>query len=85
MASTLKDERRDQLVACAEAVAKLAKYRKIEAVKARLVRRDLQIRRVLDTIVRRWTLGQHHHVSSVPARRRRLLAKRRREQFTVRD
>src|SRR5215472_7901258 len=50
------NERRDQLVACAEAVAKLAKHREIEAVHARLVRHDLEIRRVLDAIVRRWTL-----------------------------
>jgi hypothetical protein len=49
-------ERREQLVACAAAVAKLAKHRKIEAIHARLVRHDLEIRRVLDTIVRRWTL-----------------------------
>jgi len=53
---TIIAERRDQLVACAEAVAKLAKHREIKAVHARDVRHDLEIRRVLDTIVRRWTL-----------------------------
>jgi len=53
---TIIAERRDQLVACAEAVAKLAKHRKIEALPARLIRHDREIRRVLDTIVRRWTL-----------------------------
>ena len=60
MTSTPKDERererRDQLVACAETVAKLAKHREIEAANAPLVRYDLEVRRVLDTIVRRWTL-----------------------------
>jgi hypothetical protein len=55
MASTLQDERRAQLVACAEAVAKLAKHQQIEAVRAGLVKDDLEIRRVLDTIVRRWS------------------------------
>jgi hypothetical protein len=55
MASTPQAERRSQLIACAEAVAKLAKHREIEPVLAQLVRDDLEIRRVLDTIVRRWT------------------------------
>ena len=61
MASTPKDERerererRYQLLACAKAVAKLAKHRKVEPLKARDVKYDLEIRRVLDTIVRRWT------------------------------
>jgi hypothetical protein len=48
-------ERRAQVIACAEAVAKLAKHPGIEPVQARLVRDDLEIRPVLDTIVRRWT------------------------------
>jgi hypothetical protein len=56
MASTPQGERRAQLVACAEAVAKLAKHREIEAVHVNLVRTDLEIRPVLDTVVRRWTL-----------------------------
>jgi hypothetical protein len=50
------NDRRDELVMCAEAVANLAKHRQIEAIHARLVRHDREIRRVLDTIVRRWTL-----------------------------
>ena len=55
MASTPEAERRAQLIGCAEAVAKLAKHRKIEPVHVRLVRADLEIRPVVDTIVRRWT------------------------------
>jgi len=49
-------ERREQLVACAEAVAKLAKHRDIKPILAGHVRHDREIRRVLDTVVRRWTL-----------------------------
>ena len=56
MASTPEAERRARLIACAEAVTKLAKHRGIEAVHVGLVRDDLEIRPVLDTIVRRWTL-----------------------------
>jgi len=48
-------DRRDQLLMCARAVAKLAKHRKIEAMVAGLVEHDLEIRRVLETVVRRWT------------------------------
>src|SRR5215211_2344227 len=55
MASTLEAERRAQLIACAEAVAKLATHRKIKAVHVTFVKDDLEIRPVLDTIVRRWT------------------------------
>jgi hypothetical protein len=55
MASGLEPERRAQLVACAEAVAKLASTRTIEAVHVGRVRDDLEVRPVLDTIVRRWT------------------------------
>jgi hypothetical protein len=55
MASTLEAERRDQLLECAEAVAKLAKHREIEPIRAHLVRHDLEYRRVLEAIVRRWT------------------------------
>ena len=55
MASTPEAERRAQLIACAEAVAKLAKHRKIEPVHVNLVRDDVEFRPVLDTIVRRWT------------------------------
>src|SRR5262249_31347066 len=43
------------LVACAKAVAKLATHRKIEPVLAGRVRHDREIRRVLETVVRRWT------------------------------
>jgi len=56
MATTPVAERRAQLIACAEAVAKLAKHRKIQPIPATLVRDDLEIRSVLDTVVRRWTL-----------------------------
>lgn len=55
MASTPADDPRYQLVRCAEAVAKLANHRKIEAVPVRFVTHDLEIRPVLSTIVRRWT------------------------------
>src|SRR5262249_40427218 len=55
LASSLQAERRSQLIACAEAVAKLAKHRGIEPVHVRFVRDDLEIRPVWDTIVRRWT------------------------------
>jgi hypothetical protein len=56
MALTAEAERRAQLIACAETVAKLAKHREIEAVHVNFVRTDLEIRPVLDTVVRRWTL-----------------------------
>lgn len=49
-------DRQEQLLACAEAVAKLAKHRQIEAVHVRYVKHDLEIRPVLATVVRRWTL-----------------------------
>ena len=62
-------ERKDQLVACAKAVANLAEYPKIEATPARLVRHDLEIRRVLDAIVRRWTLmAPTHYISAGAAK-----------------
>jgi hypothetical protein len=54
--STAETERREQLIECAEAVSKLARHRNIEPVPALLVRHDRDIRPVLDTIVRRWTL-----------------------------
>jgi hypothetical protein len=55
MASTLEAERRTQLIACAEAAANLAKHRSIEAQHVTGVVHDLEIRAVLDTVVRRWT------------------------------
>jgi hypothetical protein len=55
MATTLEAERRVQLLACAEAVAELAEHRQMEPVRPRLVKHDLEIRRVLETVVRRWT------------------------------
>jgi len=60
MASTPKEElqekRQAQLLACAKAAAKLAKHRDIKPILAGHVIHDLEIRRVLDTVVRRWTL-----------------------------
>ena len=70
MASTPEAERRAQLIACAEAVAKLAKNRGIEPLPATLVRADLEIRPVLDTIVRRWTRLTPTHYTSAAAKRR---------------
>lgn len=64
MASTVQPElrvradvgaRRVELIALAEAVAQLAGNRDIKAVSVHYVRDDLEIRPVLDTIVRRWT------------------------------
>jgi hypothetical protein len=49
MESTVEAERRTQLIACAEAAAKLAKHREIG------VTHDQEIRAVLATVVRRWT------------------------------
>ena len=53
--SAVQAERRVQLIALAEAVAELADNRNIKAVRVHDVRDDLEMRRVLDTIVRRWT------------------------------
>lgn len=53
--SAVEEERRDQLIACAEAVAGLAEFPDIEARHVRYVMDDLEIRPVLDTVVRRWT------------------------------
>ena len=55
MPRSTPNDRRAELVACARAVAKLAKHREIEPTHARHVVHDLEIRRVLDSIVRRWT------------------------------
>jgi len=71
MASTLEVERRAQLIACAQAVAKLAKHREIEPILARLQTEDLEIRNVLETIVRRWTrLMPTQYISTGAARTR---------------
>jgi hypothetical protein len=56
MARTPEADRRAQLIACAVAVARLAKHREIKAVHVTSVRTDLEIRPVLEVIVRRWTL-----------------------------
>ena len=53
--SAVQAERRVQLIALAEAVAELAENRNIKANRVHAVRDDLEIRPVLDTIVRRWT------------------------------
>jgi hypothetical protein len=49
------ETRREQLLASADALANLAKHRSIEPVRPRLVEHDLGIRRMLDTVVRRWS------------------------------
>jgi hypothetical protein len=49
------DERRAQLVGCAEAVARLATDRQIEAQHAGLVTNDVEVRAVLDSVIRRWS------------------------------
>lgn len=50
-----KDHRSSQLLACARAVATLATKRDISPVHVSKVEADHEIRRVLETIVRRWT------------------------------
>lgn len=57
MPSISIDDRRAQLLACAQAVAPLAQNRNITAVHVSKVEADHEIRRVLETIVRRWTKG----------------------------
>jgi hypothetical protein len=49
------NERRAQLVDCAEAVARLATDRQIVAKYAGLVASDVEVRAVLDTVIRRWS------------------------------
>jgi hypothetical protein len=48
--------RREQLLACADVLANLAEHRSIEPMRPGLVEHDLEIRRVLDTVVRRWSM-----------------------------
>lgn len=48
-------ERRRQLLACAHVVSALAEGRNIVPVHVSQVAEDLEIRRVLETVVRRWT------------------------------
>jgi hypothetical protein len=48
-------ERRAQLVGCAEAVARLARDRQIVAKHAGLVTSDVEVRAVLDAVIRRWS------------------------------
>jgi hypothetical protein len=43
-------------LSCAEAVAGLATHRNIQVVHARLVKYDVDIRPVLEAVIRRWTL-----------------------------
>jgi hypothetical protein len=50
-----RERRREQLLACADALANLAEHRSIEPMRPGLVEHDLEIRRVLDTVVRRWS------------------------------
>ena len=47
--------RRAQLVGCAEAVARLATDRQIETQHAGFVTSDVEVRAVLDTVIRRWS------------------------------
>ncbi len=62
------EKRRDQLIACAEAVAKLADHREIKPVHVRRVKHDLDIRPVLEAIVRRWTKSVPTRFESVGAK-----------------
>jgi hypothetical protein len=50
------DAGRQQLVACAKAVAELAEYREIKAMHVSGVEHDLEIRPLLTTVIRRWSL-----------------------------
>jgi hypothetical protein len=70
MASTPEAERRAQLIACAEDVARIAKHREIEPVHVSFVKHDLEIRPVLETIIRRWSLLTPPHYISTGAKRR---------------
>lgn len=71
MASPADAERRAQLIECAEAVAELAQHRDIEAQHVGKVTHDLEIRAVLDRVVRRWTrLTPTHYISAAAARSR---------------
>jgi hypothetical protein len=51
----MKDSAKDQLIACAQAVAGLAENRKITPMLVHHVEHDLEIRAVLDRIIRRWS------------------------------
>jgi hypothetical protein len=51
----IEARRREQLLACADALANLAEHRSIEPRRPSFVEYDLEIRRVLDTVVRRWS------------------------------
>jgi len=55
MSRISETQRRKQLIACAEAVARLADHREIVPTLAALVEHDLEIRPVLETVVRRWS------------------------------
>lgn len=75
---------RQQLLACAKAVAELAEYREIKAMHVSGVDHDLEIRPLLTTVIRRWSLiepvtditdeaaalpqGQRHREHVVPVR-----------------
>jgi hypothetical protein len=59
--------RRAQLIACAEAVACLATDRQIVPKHAGLVASDLEIRPVLDTVVRRWSKLERPSYTSAAA------------------
>lgn len=48
-------ERRDQLMACASAVAAIATHRAIGTQHAVAVKDDVEVRPVLETVIRRWT------------------------------
>ena len=70
MARTPEAERRAQLIACAEAVARVAKHRQIKPISASSSRADLEIRPVLEAIVRRWTRLTPTHYTTAAAKRR---------------
>jgi hypothetical protein len=65
-------QHRIDLIDLSEAVAKLAKYRDIKPTNVHQVRDDLEIRPLLDTIIRRWTkLVPTEFITPAAARARR--------------
>jgi hypothetical protein len=53
---TQREQRRDQLLRAATELAGLAEHREIVPMLAGKVRHDLEIRRLLDAVLRRWSL-----------------------------
>jgi hypothetical protein len=55
MMGAMEDSAREQLIACAKAVARLAENKQITPVLVHQVEHDREIRAVLDRIIRRWS------------------------------